>query len=108
MYIFLSILYFFDFLAGGLFALASCKSSLERPIHVYKVVIRGNKSVIRYLYVYTYIHMYIYNEDKIYMASCERSLDRPIYLCLIGWVYVFYVGHVDRVVYMKPFSTVIL
>jgi hypothetical protein len=30
------------------------------------------------------------------------------YLCLIGRVYVFYVGHVDRVVYMKPFPTVIL
>jgi hypothetical protein len=26
------------------------------------------------------------------------------YLCLIGWVYVFYVGHVDRIDYMKPFS----
>jgi hypothetical protein len=30
------------------------------------------------------------------------------HLCLIGRVYLFYVGHVDRVVYMKPFSTVIL
>jgi hypothetical protein len=30
------------------------------------------------------------------------------FLCLTGRVYVFYVGHVDRVVYMKPFSTVIL
>jgi hypothetical protein len=30
------------------------------------------------------------------------------YLCLIGRVYMFYVGHVGRVVYMKPFSTVIL
>jgi ribosome biogenesis ATPase len=29
------------------------------------------------------------------------------YLCLIGRVHVFYVGHLDRVVYMKPFSTVI-
>jgi hypothetical protein len=25
------------------------------------------------------------------------------YLCLFGWVYVFYVEHVDRVVYMKHF-----
>jgi DNA repair protein RAD50 len=26
------------------------------------------------------------------------------YLCLIGWVYVFYVGHVDIIDYMKLFS----
>jgi hypothetical protein len=26
-------------------------------------------------------------------------------LCHIDCVYVFYVGHVDRIVYMKPFST---
>jgi hypothetical protein len=26
------------------------------------------------------------------------------YLCHIGWVYVFYVGHVDRIDYMKPSS----
>jgi WD40 repeat protein len=26
------------------------------------------------------------------------------YLCHIGWVYVFYVGHVDRTDYIKPFS----
>jgi hypothetical protein len=24
------------------------------------------------------------------------------YLCLTGWVYVFYVGHIDKI--MKPFS----
>jgi hypothetical protein len=30
------------------------------------------------------------------------------YLCFIGQVYVFYVGHVDRVAYMKSFSTVML
>jgi membrane-bound acyltransferase YfiQ involved in biofilm formation len=30
------------------------------------------------------------------------------YLCLIGWVYVFYLGHVDRIDYMKPFSILYL
>jgi hypothetical protein len=30
--------------------------------------------------------------------------NRTKVICLIGRVCVFYVGHVDRVVYMKPFS----
>jgi hypothetical protein len=41
-----------------------------------------------------------------YRESTLVIVDLAGYLCLIGRVYVFYVGHVDRVVCMNPFSTV--
>jgi hypothetical protein len=41
--------------------------------------------------------------DDIRGRADERSLMQVHYLCLLGRVYVFYVGHV----YIKPFSTVI-
>jgi hypothetical protein len=47
------------------------------------------------------INDYRYKISDRYVIFCVH------YLCLIGWVYLFYVGHVDGVVYMKPFSTVI-
>jgi hypothetical protein len=38
-------------------------------------------------------------------SCCINDLNFCVHhLCLIGWVYVFYVGHVDRIDYMKPFS----
>jgi hypothetical protein len=55
------------------------------------------------------------NEDKKAKFEARKWIERVqgfifcvYYLCLIRRVYVFYVGHVDKVVYMKPFSTVIL
>jgi hypothetical protein len=38
-------------------------------------------------------------------SCCINNLNFCVrYLCHIGWVYVFYVGHVDRIDYMKSFS----
>jgi hypothetical protein len=39
------------------------------------------------------------------LKCCINDLNFCVhYLCNIGWVYVFYVGHVDGIDYMKPFS----
>jgi hypothetical protein len=38
------------------------------------------------------------------MPLGESSLLMPYWLGLCGLVYVFFVGHVDRIDYMKPFS----
>jgi hypothetical protein len=52
-----------------------------------------------YTSTYTYVYIYAYiNED---FFSCERAAKKVYiycvhYLCLIGWVYMFYVGHVDN------------
>jgi hypothetical protein len=64
------------------------------------------------MYICIYIHIYIYIfaiEDVENFVDSEKSnifvLNFCVhYLCLIGWVYVFYVGHVDRIDYMKLFS----
>jgi hypothetical protein len=84
-----------------------------------------------YIYLFHYIHIYIYICIYIYMenwglvtyreaalmidrcisdVSCLRlscCINAFIFyvhcLCHIGCVYVLYVGHVDRVVYTKPF-----
>jgi hypothetical protein len=54
-----------------------------------------------------YFHIIINKKQR--LSCCINAFIFSVhYLCLIGWVYVFYVGHVDRVVYMKPISTVIL
>jgi hypothetical protein len=37
------------------------------------------------------------------VSCCINALIECVhYLCLRGWVYVFYVGHIDKI--MKPFS----
>jgi hypothetical protein len=59
------------------------------------------------------VENYSYNKEKnridvLFEYIAKGFIFYDHYLCLIGRVYMFYVGHVDRVVYMKPFSTVIL
>jgi hypothetical protein len=62
-----------------------------------------------YTYTYMYIQIYVY-ECKIYIpsliasisaADCNLSTYTLIFcvhhLCLKGWAYVFYVGHINEV-----------
>jgi serine protease inhibitor ecotin len=37
------------------------------------------------------------------LSCCINAMNCCVnYLCLTGWIYVFYVGHIDKI--MKPFS----
>jgi hypothetical protein len=47
------------------------------------------------MYIYIYIDIYIY------IARWE-TVGNVHYLYLTGWIYVFYIGHTDKI--MKPFS----
>jgi hypothetical protein len=75
----------------------------------------------RYIYVYVCMHINVFVSTCIYvkmnmyilmnvlsclrLSCCINALNFCVhYLCLIGWVHVFYVGHVDRIDYIKPFS----
>jgi hypothetical protein len=84
-----------------------------------------------YIHIYIYIYIYIYSLDAaqrvldleaqnidaiqtvagiyyvscLQLSSCINVMNFCVYyLCHIGGVYVFYVGHVERIDYMQPFS----
>jgi hypothetical protein len=63
---------------------------------------------IKIVPISTYTHLSaIFILYSIHVYHIEHFHFCVHYLCLIGRLYVFYVGHVDIVVYMKPFSTAI-
>jgi hypothetical protein len=48
--------------------------------------------------------MNMYDVPCLQLSCCINAFNFCVhYLCLIGWVYVFYVGHVERIDYIRPF-----
>jgi hypothetical protein len=74
-----------------------------RPTTITPSLKNGTPSLARE--VCTYIDMYCMSGVScLRLSCCINSLNCCVhYTCLRGWVSVFYVGHIDKI--MKPFST---
>jgi hypothetical protein len=67
-------------------------------IYTHEYLCINMKLFIIFVYLYVYVCIYRYQP-----SCCINALNCCVhYLCLRGWVYVFYVGHIDKI--MKPFS----
>jgi hypothetical protein len=83
-----------------------CVHTSQLYIHIIVNIIESH------IYIYIYIYIYITHTTEslsftpIYRDTLLRELYNLCcvhYLCLRGWIYVFYVGHIDKI--LKPFST---
>jgi hypothetical protein len=78
--------------------------TIDDAIEIIQKNERGRQGVERAA-IYRTNRYCISNVSCLRLSCCINALNFCVhYLCLIGWVYMFYVGHVDRIDYMKPFS----